>query len=161
MRISIDEATGESDGRAMKELPAKIIQTIAGFMNTGGGVLIIGYYDGDKPKFPIKRVIGLEKDYATLGKKPDWDGWLLAFNDLLKNNFEPRHLDCIVQPQPETYSKELDSVLGKGTLAKIVIKKSDSEVFHGDGDFAIRQGNRTINLNSKDTTDYITNHFKK
>ena len=162
MRASIDESTGETDkAGVMKELSAKIAQTIAGFMNTDGGVLIIGYYDGDKPGFPIKRVIGLEKDYATLGSKQNWDAWLLTFNQLLTNNFEPRHLDRIVQPQPETYSGELDSVLGKGTLAKIVIKKSDVKVFHGDGNFAIRQGNRTINLNSKETTDYIANRFKK
>ena len=44
---------------------------------------------------------------------------------------------------------------------KIAIKKSDVQVFHDDGCFAVRQGNRTINLNSKETMSYIAFHFKK
>ena len=98
--------------------------------------------------------------YETLGKKGDWDGWLLAFTELIKTDFGPEYVEMI-NVEHETYDGKLETVVGKGTLAKIVIKKSDVEVFHDDGCFAVRQGNRTINLNSKETMSYIAFHFKK
>ena len=103
----------------------------------------------------------MEKEYATLGKKKDWDGWNLAFSELLSTDFSPSVLDCIQGPTEETYNGELEQVEGKGTLAKIVVKKSDGAVFFGkDGEFAVREGNRTRCLNPKETAEYISSHFK-
>ena len=142
-----------------KELSWKISETMDAFLNTNGGVLIIGYYDGDNPKSSeIKRVIGLEKDYKTLDRKQDWDGWQLAFTDLVTNDFGPEYQDWIDLSR-ETYNGELEAVVGKGTMAKIVIKKSSEPVYFDGGKFAIRVNNSTRLLTPKETMDYVQSHF--
>ena len=143
-----------------KELSWKISETMDAFLNTNGGVLIIGYYDCDNPKSSeIKRVVGLEKDYKTLDRKQDWDGWQLAFTELVKTDFGLEYLDWIDLSR-ETYNGELEAVVGKGTMAKIVIKKSSEPVYFDKGKFAIRVNNSTRILTPKETMDYIeSNEF--
>ena len=121
--------------------------------------MIIGDYDGDNPKSSeIKRVVGLEKDYKTLDRKQDWDGWQLAFTDLVKTDFGLEYRDWIDLSR-ETYNGELEAVVGKGTMAKIVIKKSSEPVYFDGGKFAIRVNNTTRLLTPKETMDYIQSHF--
>lgn len=63
--------------RVNQELERVIIKTIAGFMNTEGGTLLIGATDE-------KELIGLTMDYNTL-KKKNSDGFLLHLTQLLNN----------------------------------------------------------------------------
>ena len=95
--------------------------------------------------------------YETLGKKGDWDGWLLAFTELIKTDFGPEYVEMI-NVEHETYDGKLETVVGKGTLAKLVIKKSSSPVFFDEGKFAVRVNNSTVVLNPKETMGYIESH---
>jgi predicted HTH transcriptional regulator len=53
-----------------------VIKTVAAFLNTDGGVLLIGVNDR-------KQVLGLEADYKTLTTKPNKDGFELALQQVL------------------------------------------------------------------------------
>jgi hypothetical protein len=54
--------------RANKTLEGVIAKTIAAFLNGKGGTLLIGIDDAGT-------VLGLHADYATLGRRPDRDGY--------------------------------------------------------------------------------------
>jgi hypothetical protein len=60
-----------------KELEYAIAKTIAGFMNSRGGTLLIGVTDEKTP-------VGLEMDYRTL-KKQNSDGFILHLIQILNN----------------------------------------------------------------------------
>jgi hypothetical protein len=68
--------TDLSRGSAMKELEKVVAKTIAGFLNGGGGTLLIGVADDGS-------TVGLEPDYRTLGKKGDRDGFELHLMQVL------------------------------------------------------------------------------
>jgi predicted HTH transcriptional regulator len=54
----------------MKEtLKNEVVTTISAFMNSAGGILLIGVQDDGS-------VYGLEKDFKAAGRKGDLDGWL-------------------------------------------------------------------------------------
>jgi hypothetical protein len=64
-----------NDNRVHEGVEFAVVRTIAGFLNTNGGTLVIGVADDGA-------VVGLEHDYATL-KKKDRDGFELFLYDLL------------------------------------------------------------------------------
>ena len=61
-----------------KSLEGVIIKTIAGFMNTSGGTLLIGLDDSGN-------ILGLEQDYQSL-KKKNRDGFELQLYQLITND---------------------------------------------------------------------------
>src|SRR3989344_6020593 len=60
-----------------KELEKAVMKTVAAFLNSDGGHLLIGVDDGGEP-------VGLENDIATLVKQ-DADGFENHFNNLFNN----------------------------------------------------------------------------
>ena len=70
-------------------LEDEVLHTVAAFLNTGGGTLLIGVKDkptswGAKPA----EVFGVEADYKYLGKNNrDGDGYILAVYQVLNNGF--------------------------------------------------------------------------
>lgn len=71
------------NGQTNREMEKAVMKTIAAFLNTKGGHLIIGVNDKKEP-------IGLEKDYQTL-RRPDSDGFenhfTLVFNTMIGPEF--------------------------------------------------------------------------
>ena len=61
--------TGAKD----QEMVTEVVKTIAAFMNTDGGTLLVGVDDGG-------RSVGIEKDYEFV-KKPNRDSWELWLTD--------------------------------------------------------------------------------
>ena len=55
-----------------------VLKTIAGFINTEGGTLLIGVRDGDK------HPVGIARDIATLNQSPTLDGFTLWLNNQIK-----------------------------------------------------------------------------
>lgn len=64
--------TGEKD----VEIEMVVVKTVAGFMNTDGGTLLIGVADDGS-------VVGIEQDFAVQGGKKNADGWELRLTELL------------------------------------------------------------------------------
>jgi predicted HTH transcriptional regulator len=70
-------------------LEDSVVKTIAGFLNTGGGTLLIGVKD--KPRSAlgtVAEVLGIEPDYRWLKKgKRDTEGYEHTLLEILKNAF--------------------------------------------------------------------------
>ena len=127
-------------GAVNRELEKMAMKTVAAFLNTRGGHLVIGVNDKKEP-------LGLEKDYGTL-RRPDSDGFenhfTLVFNTMIGPEF--RHFVkvwfsvlaaaniCIVQVAPST--------------RPVYLKFDDNEYFF------VRTGNVTTPLKLSEVESY-------
>lgn len=68
--------------KASKEVEGAVTKTVAAFLNTDGGTLLIGVNDK-------KLVLGLESDYRTLTQKPNRDGLELTLQQRLTEAIGP------------------------------------------------------------------------
>ena len=131
---------------ANKELEKAVLKTVAGFLNAGGGQLIIGVTDDGI-------VTGLEKDYQAL-QRQDRDGFENHFTLTFKNylGIELRNL------------VDLDfEKIGKHEVCLISVESSDRPVYLKDNskeEFYLRTGNTTTPLSMSETRSYIERHWK-
>lgn len=118
----------------------EVVATIAGFMNSRkGGLLVVGY-DED-----LDEVNGIEEDYPHTGNKKfdSWRGTLMSsFSEHCKKEFEI-FIDSII---PVDYE-------GK-TVVKVIVKHSDKPVFY-DEEFYRRSHGKTQKLVGSDMHNYI------
>ncbi|MEA1929306.1 MAG: putative DNA binding domain-containing protein [Patescibacteria group bacterium] len=132
--------------RANKNLEKAIMKTVAGFLNAGGGQLVVGVTDDGV-------VTGLEKDYKTLVRQ-DRDGlenhFTLAFKNILGVEFR------------QFVNLEFEKV-GKREVCLVIVEQSDKPVYLKDGkgeEFYIRTGNTTTPLSMSEARSYIEGHWK-
>jgi predicted HTH transcriptional regulator len=129
-----------------KKLELVIAKTVSAFLNTNGGMLIIGVDDNGK-------VLGLENDYLTLNKK-NRDGFVLALTNVININIGKKTHNFIT-----ITIEELDG----NEIAIITVEKSDSPVFFGKAnaeEFYIRAAASSQPLGLKETHEYIQSHWK-
>ncbi len=122
-----------------------LVKTVCGFLNAEGGVLIIGVADGGE-------VLGLEKDYATLSKKPDRDGYELWLRQHLDNSLSGPTAGVVRIAFEEVANHEV-CLVRVGTSTRPVFAKPVS----GNGDpseFWVRVGNATKQLYGEDMIGY-------
>lgn len=126
-----------------EDIEMAVVKTLAAFLNTDGGTLIIGVNDeGD--------VLGLEKDYATLRKK-NCDGFQLHLTRLISDELEKTTCQYI---HPEFHC------IGGLDVCKIEVDASPETVYVGkEAVFYIRTGNSTQSLNLKEAIAYIKRHW--
>lgn len=136
-----------------KNVPEDVIKfsslkTVAGFLNSKGGTLIIGFDEQNKS------IIGLEHDYKMM-KKQDRDGFELEFWSYLESNM-PKDL------VKENVTLEFRNEDGKD-IAIIRIKRSPKPIFLKKGDkkiLFVRSRNKTEPLDdSEEIHNYIKEHF--
>jgi hypothetical protein len=126
-----------------------IVKTIAGFMNSEGGTLLIGVADDHT-------VTGVEADYATLTKKPDRDGYELFLMQLVD--------DKLTGPSKTLCRASFHEFDGRD-VCRIDVAASARPVFacainsKQHTDFWVRQGNQTAQLHGTELTDYIDEHW--
>lgn len=128
-----------------KALEWPVLKTIAGFLNTDGGILLIGIDDS-------KQVVGIEDDYKTL-QKPDRDGYELHLVQLISSNIGKER--CL---NVNTSFHELD---GKD-ICMIQVEPSSKPAYLKEGQesrFYIRTGNQTQPLGIKESIEYIQEHW--
>ena len=124
-----------------------IAKSVAGFLNTKGGTLLIGVADDGT-------LLGLKKDFDTFsnkeGKNQD------THQQHLINLFGTKlGLTTISKYIIITYEKEDDEL-----VCLVSVKASKSPVYLYDDKFYIRVGNTTREpLNTKEAHDYINEHF--
>jgi hypothetical protein len=134
--------TGKKDDK----LKLNIIETVAAFMNTSGGSLLIGLTDTGK-------VEGVELEYAEANaKKNNWDGYQLGLADILK--------DWLKIPTPFAYYKISAHLVAGKTICRIEVQPAPEAVYVEDR-FYIRDGNRHRELRGADLVKYVTEHWKK
>jgi hypothetical protein len=132
------------ENKKNEELEIACIKTIAAFLNTHGGTLIIGVDDEEN-------VLGLENDYQTL-KWPNSDG------------FE-RHLYAVVKSKIGTEFCELFNVsfpIAKGfEICKVVVQPSAIPAFVDKEKLYFRTGNSTdFAKTNQDAYRYIVSHWQ-
>jgi hypothetical protein len=137
--------------RPDKEMEMEVVRTVAAFLNSDGGVLMIGVSDE-------KEVLGLENDYQTLGRKPNKDGFLVALQQLLSNYFGTEAFARYLR-------LEFCTVSGK-EIAVVYVKPSRDEVFiqertpsGQEPTFYARRANATRKLNAEEAVGYIRAHW--
>lgn len=133
-------------GQVNKELEKAVMKTVAAFLNSEGGYLLIGVDDKGQPA-------GLENDFASLSK-PNTDGFENHFNSVFNN---------MIGPELRRFVKlRFDSVDGK-TVCLVDIKPSRKPAYlkTGDGEnFYIRTGNATTPLKMSEVATYISSWRK-
>ena len=125
-----------------------IVKSIAGFMNSEGGTLIIGVSD--------KKVItGLADDYETLSKS-NRDGYELFLTQLIA--------DKITGPSPSLVRVSFHELEDK-EICRVDVAASAKPVFASPlnnkkhTDFWVRQGNKTDQFHGTELIEYTEEHW--
>jgi hypothetical protein len=128
-----------------KELTQVVAKTIAGFVNTEGGTLLIGVTDE-------AQVVGIDHDIETLSKK-SLDGFELALRNAVGTFLG---VDVSIE-----VGVQFALVDGK-QVAEVTCQRHAEPVFLRDGDqytFYVRDGNSTRPLNVVEQHKYINRHY--
>lgn len=130
--------TGEPD----KRMEMAVLKTLAGFLNTYGGTLIVGVSDDGVP-------VGIEAD-----KFPNEDKMSLHLVNIVKARMGPHTMTSM--------HVHFDDHNG-GRVLVIRCSRSPSPVFVKDGDierFFVRTGPSTTELTASQAQDYISKRMK-
>jgi hypothetical protein len=132
-------------GEVNKKLEYVIAKTIAAFLNTEGGFLVVGVDDE-------QNVLGLEQDIQSL-KKPNLDGFELQLIEVIKKYIGAEFSSYIKASFPEIEGKR---------ICLIKISKSGKPVFtqyEDREDFFIRVGCSSQPLSREKQSQYERNHW--
>ncbi|MCY3949524.1 MAG: ATP-binding protein [Acidimicrobiaceae bacterium] len=131
-------------GKADKKLEHSVLKSVAGFMNAGGGVLLIGVHDRQKPT-------GLSDDYATAGNngRDGFENWLITRLDReIGKSPTATLIDVTFEEFPE------------GDVCRLDVRPSPKPVYlSDDAEFYVRMGNSTRLYNTKDALEYIRSRW--
>jgi membrane protein YdbS with pleckstrin-like domain len=128
-----------------KDLYEPVMKNLAAFMNTSGGVLLVGVSDEGE-------VLGLERDFSALPKK-NVDGFENAFNMAFNNMIGAEFRQYV--------ALAFDEIEGK-TICVLAVSPAASPVyltFKGKEDFYIRTGNSSQPLPVSKATRYVQTRF--
>ncbi|MHA1186483.1 MAG: AlbA family DNA-binding domain-containing protein, partial [Candidatus Heimdallarchaeota archaeon] len=134
--------------KVLPVLEKNIVKTITGFMNTNGGILLIGVNNDGK-------IVGLDGDYRSFGKgKQDSDGFRLRLNQLYESNAIEAHVISLV----ETF---IEKVNAKEFCIITVMPSSEPVFLKKKQGLYVRMDNSTKLLSPNDAVNYSLKHFKK
>nr|VFK26217.1 MAG: Response regulator receiver domain-containing protein [Candidatus Kentron sp. MB] len=127
----------------MKDDPQRaVLETIGAFLNSEGGVLLIGVEDNGE-------VLGLERDYPSLGRDNNWDGFSQALNNSIADRIGAAFAQYI----------DIDRyVLDGKEIAVVRVEKASSPAFvraQNKKSFPIRAGATTRALDVEETCHYL------
>jgi hypothetical protein len=130
--------TGELD----KNMEHGILKTIVAYLNSGGGVLLVGVNDEGE-------IIGLEKEgFAS------YDKLNLHLTNLIKNGVGVEFLPFIKFDLIDIEEKK---------ILKVNCSKSNKEVFLKNGkneEFYVRNGPSSVRLTGRELVEYVERRFK-
>lgn len=132
-----------------------IARTIAGFLNTEGGHLIIGVKE--TKNLNKNEIIGIESEFPKL-KDPCVDDYRrMIVDDIIRKYF-----DSDIYNHLGKYIKITFPQIEDKTLCRFQIKKSDTKVFltiNKEDHFYIRVDAETREIKGKQIIDYCIKHF--
>jgi predicted HTH transcriptional regulator len=137
---------------ANKEIPEhEVARTIAGFMNSEGGLLFIGV----RPN----KIVGLSIDFGTI-KNGNYDKWYQRLSEVI-------HVEYEIDSFFKSYYNVTKLGDSDNPVAVVRVGKSPRPVWLRDKDknginkyrFYIRRNNQTTQLHNKDLHEYIISHF--
>jgi serine/threonine protein kinase len=133
----------QAQKEVQKGMRTAVTKTIAAFLNTGGGTLLIGVDDSGA-------VLGIEPDFPYLkAGKQDADGWLLSLQEVIINALDS-----------DVWSAIHVSLVrrGPGTVAVVHCPPRPGETWHREDDgecFYVRASNATRQLHGSSLVRYI------
>jgi ATP-dependent Lon protease len=131
-------------GTVDKKLEHGVLKSVAGFMNAGGGVLLIGVHDKQTPT-------GMTGDYSTTGNngRDGFENWLITRLDReIGKSATATLVDVTFEEFPE------------GDVCRLDIRPSPQPVYLGeDAEFFVRMGNSTRPYNTRDAMEYIRSRW--
>jgi len=123
-----------------------IVKSVAAFLNSDGGILLIGVTDQ-------KDIVGLDSDFQTL-KKPNRDGWELHLRQLLSSAIGPDLCARNVRIGFCRLSgKEVGVIYVKRARRPVVLREGPAEVLY------VRVGNASRPLNTRDALVYAAEQW--
>jgi len=134
-----------------KFLVLQIIMAIQSFLNSDGGILLVGVN-------PEKQIVGIQNDFNCLNKDKNFDGWSTYLTCKMRNWLDNLVFDSILVAQEKR----------NGLIAaKIIIEKHYEPVYIRYPDergqqkveFYIRGINGKAPLDTAQIHDYIKNHW--
>jgi hypothetical protein len=133
------------EGKRADYVEHAVVKTIAAFLNTRGGSLLVGVDDGGQ-------VLGLERELDTVWNKKGYDGLLLHLDNVLKREFG----DAV------NAEVERDFVDFEGNrLLLVKCPRSAEPVFTKNEQFYVRKSPATGELKGRDLAQYIQKHFRE
>lgn len=121
-----------------KEMVKMVMKTVAAFLNSDGGTLLVGVDDSGI-------AVGLDRDMQFF--KNGFDGFELKLHDLVSDQIKPAPVEKLEIYFPEVSGRK---------ICRIDVKPSDGRgVYHLVNAVYIRQGNRTKQLEGMALTDWI------
>lgn len=140
-RIDGTDMTNTQRAQRMAEVRKAVVhsslKTLCAFMNSRGGTLLIGIHDNGE-------IVGIEPDYALLGRKQDKDGFENKLTDLLKAR---------VKPIPTNLDIGFVEIDGK-TVCRIHAPAERAQHYL-DNKLYVRLGNSTEELAGRDLQDWL------
>ncbi|OHB00531.1 MAG: hypothetical protein A3E94_01900 [Candidatus Zambryskibacteria bacterium RIFCSPHIGHO2_12_FULL_44_12b] len=130
-----------------KDLEKAVMKTVAAFLNTEGGQLLIGISDNGN-------IHGLEDDYKSLTRK-DRDGFENAFNQSMKNMIGAEFRQYVGLSFEQIEEKEVCVISVEPSPKPVFLRVNDKEE-----EFFIRTGNTTSPLKVSQVNSYIESHWK-
>lgn len=129
-----------------KALEKNIVKTVAAFLNSEGGTLLIGVADDGQ-------ILGLEHDYLT-AKNKDRDSYELLLHDLLlTSNFGHHFISFISITFHQVESKEICRIIVKPSKETAYVKNGQASELY------IRTGNSSRQLDAKQAIEYSKNRW--
>jgi serine/threonine protein kinase len=132
-----------SPSEQRKALETAVAKTIAAFLNTAGGTLLIGVDDKAE-------IIGIEADFASLHKKANLDGWQSAFKNVVSSRLGPGGLSLLDVIFEQRNSR---------TVALIEVPPRDRETWVDRQDFYVRLANSSEALTGPQLVAYVHEHW--
>ncbi len=131
--------------RINKKLYGPVMKSLAAFMNSRGGHLLIGVDDEG-------RILGIEADMQGL-RKPNVDGWENAFNQAFNKMIGVEYRRLIDLEFYEEDAKTVCHVYARPSNRPIFLKENNSEKFY------VRAGNASQPLTFSQAVRYIQARF--
>jgi len=129
-----------------KSLSEPIIKSVAAFMNSAGGTVLIGVDDDGN-------ILGLEADFAVM-KKSNSDGFELIFNNAFNRMIGVEFRRLVHLSFPEIEGKIICIVAVQPATHPVYFQHQDREEFY------IRAGNASQPLSVSKATEYIRERFQ-
>jgi len=123
------------------------IKTIAAFLNTEGGDLLIGAGDD-------RSVVGIEADDFD-----NEDKFMLHLSQMVRNTLGDRASTCIDPRMQIVKGKTVCVVTCQRSPEPVLMKTKDA--VESKGEFYVRSGPGTVRLSPKDSEQYIKTRFSK
>ena len=123
-----------------------VLKTIAAFLNSEGGTLLVGVEDNGN-------ILGIENDYSTFGKgKNHQDEWVKHFDNVTGHAFGNAFMDNINLEFALIEEKEVAIIDIKVSAAPAFMKNKTE---NNRKQFYIRRNGSTVEIDLEETVAYI------